>query len=435
MTRHPQTAAKLAMEPFTTEPQELVEVVPVESEPEGESSAASCPVSYRDRILIDVIHDGNWLPEEYLVDRDGGVITYRDIEEQYIVERDWGASLVAARIAAFLGLPSFARVKVARVLLDFGRFPGSTPRHAEHLTRFAINYPFSKRLSYAQKKDLLERYYDGISDRYDELIEGKLIKIAVHTYDRYNDSGTERPPVSLLTRSLTYQTASELPAGLFDPLYPDVLAEFTADRVLRDRISLTLEKAKIPVAHNYPYLLPEGSLEVRYQVWNYFRFLRRRFEEAHPELVRGDGADGAGFEMVWKMLMDTNLRSSDSEALRSYLHMYRRPFAGQEAEFRAAAKAYRKIRDFAEHNRRDLLDAYRFSPERPSSLGLEVRKDIVCELAHDGRPVQPRWEQLDRVASTIARAISVYLREDHEDAPLQHPPLAPGDPWYAHPQD
>lgn len=421
---------ELAAEGFTTEPQELLEVVPVELDGEVRPLAAPCPAAYRDRILIDVIHDGNWVPEEYLVDRDGNPITFRDIEEQYVVERDWGASLVASRIAAYLGLPSFARVKVARVLMDFGRFPGSTPRHAEHLTRFAINYPFSKRLSYAQKKDLLERYYDGISDRYDELIEGKLIKIAVHTYDRFNDSGTERPPVSLLTRSLTYQAASELPAGLFDPLYPDVLAEFTADRVLRDRISLTLEKAKIPVAHNYPYLLPEGSLEVRYQVWNYFRFLRRRFEETHPPQ-----AGGPGFERVWKMLMDTNLRSSDSESLRSYLHMYRRSSAGQEAEFHAAAAAYRQIRDFADRNRRDLLDAYRFSPERPSSLGLEVRKDIVCELDHEGRPVRPRWDQLDRVASTIARAISVYLHEDHDDAPILHPPLAPGDPWYAHPQD
>ena len=100
------------------------------------------------------------------------------------------------------------------------------------------------------------------------------MKIAIHTYDRYIESGTERPATSIMTRSIGYQTESEMPFGLFDPLYPDVLSEFTADRVLRDRISLTLEKKQIPVAHNYPYCLPEGSLEVRYQVWAFFHALQ-----------------------------------------------------------------------------------------------------------------------------------------------------------------
>ena len=88
---------------------------------------------------------------------------------------------------------------------------------------------------------------------------GKDIKIAIHTYDTHNKTGTIRPHLSLLTRSFGYQNENEMPYGVFDPLYPDVLAEFTCDRVLRDRISLTLEKIGLPVAHNYPYLLPDGS--------------------------------------------------------------------------------------------------------------------------------------------------------------------------------
>ena len=56
------------------------------------------------------------------------------------------------------------------------------------------------------------------------------------------------------------------------------MAEFTVDQILRDRISLTLEKG-IPVAHNYPYLLPEGSIEVRHQVWRFFKWLQTHFEK------------------------------------------------------------------------------------------------------------------------------------------------------------
>ena len=33
-----------------------------------------------------------------------------------------------------------------------------------------------------------------------------------------------------------------MPEGMFDPLFPDVLADYTVDRVLVSRISLALEK-------------------------------------------------------------------------------------------------------------------------------------------------------------------------------------------------
>ena len=44
--------------------------------------------------------------------------------DAYYYERDWGASMVAGEIASFLGLPGHYSVNVARVLMDFGRFPG-----------------------------------------------------------------------------------------------------------------------------------------------------------------------------------------------------------------------------------------------------------------------------------------------------------------------
>lgn len=408
---------------LTTEAHDLVDRIAVDAPTENASPLED---EAKPRVFIDVIHDGHWLPAEFLTDRDGNEITLEQIAPDYIRERDWGAGHIAARLARQLGLPSYARVNVARVLMDFARFPGSTPRNADHLHRFAINYPFSHLLSYRQKKRVLEDYYDGVSKELEAQLAGRLVKIAIHTYDQYNESGTERPAMSLMTRSIGYQTESEMPAGLFDPMYPDVLAEFTSDRVLRDRISLTLEKAKIPVAHNYPYLLPEGSLEVRYQVWAFFRALRDEFENAYPET-----ADNPSYEMVWEMLFDTNLRSSESEALRSYMHMYRRPPIGREHQFARAEDAYEHVEAFCE-DQADFIERYRFSRRRTSSIAIEVRKDIACELGTDGAPVAMKWENINLVADTLADAISTYFRDDHDVAHDGFPTeeLERHDPWY-----
>ncbi|MCA9519597.1 MAG: hypothetical protein KC609_01430, partial [Myxococcales bacterium] len=381
------------------------------------------PDEYRGILSLDVIHDGRCIPDEFLIDRHGGAIEEEALRERFIAERDWGASIIAARLAQHLGLGGFLRVGIARVLLDFGRFPGSTAWLASHLNRFAINFPFSELLSYRQKATLLERYYDGISREFEAALDGKLLKIAIHTYDTHNQSGTVRPPVSLLTRSVGIETHGEMPQGLFDPLYPDILGEFTADRVLRDRMSLLLEKSGIPVAHNYPYNLPEGSLEVRYQVWSFFRYVRRRFEEAHPDAI-GDPA----FRMVWEMLSDTNLRSSESEALRSHIHMFRRPPEDRRAEFETAEAAYTRVQRFLDADNRQVIDDYRFSPSRASSLAIEVRKDLIFDLDDAGWPIRYRPETVDVLTHAMADALATYLRDDR---PLGTPqPFERRDPWY-----
>ncbi len=387
---------------LTTQPQPLLETIAVEVE-----GGHLLPAAVRGAVAIDVIHDGNWIPERYTVDCHGAPISLEGLAADYTRERDWGASFVAEALASSLGVPAFARVNVARVLLDFGRFPGSTPPNAEHLNRFAVNFPFSHILSYRQKKMLLEELYDPISGAFEAHLSRRQLKIAIHTYDQYNASGTERPAVSLLTRTLGYQNNSEMPEGLFDPLYPDMLLEFTADRVLRDRVSLTLEKRGIPVAHNYPYLLPEGSLEVRYQVWTFFQSLRASFLTAYPS-----AENDIAFEMVWQMLFDTNLRSSESEALRSFIHMYRRAPPALTHVFDAAADAYDQIRSFAHREQDELVQAYRFSPDRASSLAVEVRKDLVCELDEDGFPLRPRPGNIAFICDALAEAIKRYYDED-----------------------
>ena len=387
------------------------------------------PEHYRTRMLIDVPHDGAWIPDEFLVDGQGEPIHADTLRSHYVHERDWGASLVAERLAGRLELDGYVAVGVARVLLDFGRFPGITTRTADHLQRFAINYPFSELLSFRQKRRVLEAYYDRISRSLEDHLDGKLLKIAIHTYDRYNKSGTERPAVSLMTRAIGYQTESELPWGIFDPLYPDVLAEDTCDRILRDRISLTLEKTNVPVAHNYPYCLPEGSLEVRHQVWAFFRFVQRSFEQSHPGT-----AGHEDYLPVWEMLLDTNLRSSDSAALRSYIHMYRRAPAGQKRRFHRAEAAYEHIGAYVADRRQELLHEYRFSPERPSSIAIEVRKDIVYELDALGHPVRARRDLIGEVADAIALAVAQYLRSDRVHGGLPVEALERRAPWYLPPR-
>jgi hypothetical protein len=381
-------------EPFTFEP--------AFGKPIGE-----VPEPFRNRILVDTIHDGDLIPPDCLVHRDGRPIDPSDIRSHFELDRDWGAGLVAARLSGALGLPGWYKVNVARVLIDYGRFPGSTTAGADYLSRFAINYPFSDWLSHDRKRLLLEEQYDACSRGMEQAIRGKQIKLACHTYDRRNSSGTLRPQISLVTRSLAYQRDSRMPVGVFDPLYPDMLAEFTADRVLTDRISLDLEKRGIPVAHNYPYCLPEGSIEVRAQVWYFFEFVRKRFESERPDTV----SDPA-YRAVWAMLLDTNRRDTESDALRSYLHFFRRPPAGLEEMFRRVRRAYEEVKARIEDRDRQLVTEYRNSDERLSTIAIEVRKDLVWELGEGERPIRPRPDVAGRIAEAIAAAILRYLRED-----------------------
>lgn len=380
------------------------------------------------RVMVDVIHDGAHIPGEYLAGPNGRRIAESRYYGPYVIERDWGATLVARRLAERLGLRGFYKVNTARCLLDFGRFPGITRPDASHLRRFAINHPFSSLLDFHGCKRLLEEHYDVISAGMDRAIEGKVLKLAVHTYDTTNANGSERPQVSLISRALGMQENNELPFGVFDPLYPDILSEFTVDRILRDRISLTLEKAGVPVAHNYPYLLPEGSPEVRHQVWSFFNWLQQHFEAHHEDAV-GDPC----FELVWRTLKDTNLRSAEAGALRSYLHLFRRPTVALEASFAGAERAYRRLERFVHEDHEAIVRAYRFDTARAMSLGVEVRKDLVWSFDEMGHPEAPDPERGLYVADRIAEAVQVYFSEDRpvaERVRNRFHAFERSEPWY-----
>jgi len=400
-----QEARELAPEiDYSSEPAPPFETVRTEPDPD---SKFLLPAGLRDRVTIDVIHSGNVIPALYLLNRRGEPIAERNFLRSYILERDWGAPLVASALARLLGLGGYNKVNIARTLLDFGRFPGSTPRGARHTERLAINQPFSSLLTHGQKRRLLTEIYDDISTQMERAIDGKLIKIAVHTYDRYSPSGAERPEFSVITRSegLERETPGYITA--FDELYPQELGEFTADPVLRDRISLTLQKKGLFVEPNYPYSLPEGSLEVRARVWSFFVELRRRFEAERPETI-----GNLHYEMVWEMLTDTNLRRADCETLRSYLHMYRRPPIGDEERFERARDAYIEVGEFLRRGRGRIVGEYRDSPDRINAMALEIRKDLLWDFDARGRPVHPHPEEALLFAGAIAEGVVTYLRED-----------------------
>lgn len=399
---------------ITTDEAHPFEAIELEPDPQGNP----CPREFEERVTIDVIHDGCVIPERFL----NGQVS-PEVQRAYTEERDWGAEAVAKSIASALHLPRYHRVNIARALLDFGRFPGVTPKLSDFMHRYAINQPFSQTLSHELKTELLERYYDRISVGMDEAIQGRLLKVAVHTYDEKNPTQTRRPAVSLLSRPHGWQTNLQFASGIFDPLFPNELAEFTCDRILRARIALTLEEAAIYVADNYPYALPEGSVEVRAQVWYFFQFIKTRFEALHGPTVLSAHGSPTPEAMVWNMLLDTNLRSTESGALRSYLHLFKKPSVRGESWYRAAREVYERIKAFLSASHKELIIEYRNSIDRPSALVLEVRKDLVFDFQR----MQPRMEEARLLGRLIAKAITSYLTSDRA---IKRAALAHRDPRF-----
>ncbi|MEM8963713.1 MAG: hypothetical protein AAGD38_19680 [Acidobacteriota bacterium] len=353
------------------------------------------------RICVFTIHDGDQVPRRALRDSGQDVFNRRDIRTTYVTERDWGANLVAEKVAEELGLGGYMRVNLARVLVDYGRFPGVSGNGVPYLDRKSVYPPLADLISEETKHQLITRYYDGISRRLTERFSHSLITLGIHTYDPRNQSGTMRSEVSLVTRSMAYQESSSIPAGVFDPLFPAILCESTAAKSLTYRIVLGLEQAHRDVALNHPYVMPEGSVEIRAQVWFFFRHLRHAFTAAFPETQ-----DDPAYQRVWQMLLDVTRRSSDCETLRGYLHEYREAPHGFDELYRAARQAYAKITRFLDADRAGLINEYRFSRERPSCIGIEVRKDLLFDVDPGRLSVRQRPD-----AEAVARDIAVCLAD------------------------
>lgn len=376
--------------------------------------ASTVDDSMSSSVFIHTVHDGDTIPRRFLEDDRGRPLVDRAVLEQtHARERDWGANLVARSLAAELSLPHYGRVRIARALLDVNRFPGSTPPGChEPLERLAINPPFCDALSHGRKMELLD-LYDAVSDSFERVLHDKLLIIGVHTYDAHNASATKRPQLSLINIPAGYQREARMPYGVFDPIFPDMLGESTCSRILRDRVSLNLERAGFRVISNHPYALPEGSIEVRSQVWFFFSYVRQRFCAEHPQT-----ASEPAYDLVWRMLLNTNLREALPEALRGHLHRFRRAAPQHAALFRNAQEAYARIRDYLADGR--IRDDFRRSPKRPSSIAIEIRKDLVCDIGPSREITKAATDKTKQRAQLIAQVVAGAIRTYFDtDRPLR----------------
>ncbi len=390
--------------PEITEHLEVVEHVPVR---ETKGARPGGHPDHDNQALVFTIHDGDQLPRHLLGRHSEEIVAESETQAAYLHERDWGANLVARHLAREVGVGSFARVNLARVVMDFGRFPGTSSVGEEYLRRHALFPPLEHRFSEDARHEILRRYYDGAAQAFVQFFAGPRITLSVHTYDPLNLTGTRRPQVSLVTRSLEYQQTSTMPPYIFDPLFPPELCEATCERLLTYQALADLESDGWHTALNYPYIMPEGSVEIRAQVWLFFRYLRREFTRSFPET-----RDLPGYQRVWQLLFDVIRRSTDAERLRGYLHRYREPPRGAEKLFAEARHAYGEVRRYLEANRDLLLDGYRFSGDRLSCLGIEVRKDLLCEIDRQRGRVRPHADAENnarRIAACIAPAVRSYL--------------------------
>ena len=77
-------------------------------------------------------------------------------------------------------------------------------------------------------------------------------------------------------------------------------------------------------------------------------------------------------------------------------------------------KAYERLQNFLQNNYQQLVTEFRNSPDRPNSLGIEVRKDFVWEFSDEKCrfPIAPKVENAALVAEILAKAIMIYFTED-----------------------
>ncbi len=376
-----------------------------------------------ERSLVYTIHDGRGIPAELLGASETALLRGREVCRAYRTERDWGANLVAGHLARHLGLGGYVKVRVARVLLDFGRLPGSSPAGVAHLKRRAVFPPVGPMLAAETIDRVLERCYGGLEAEMTRRLAGKTLSIAIHTYDPLDADGKLRPELSLITgfttgdRPVRAYRATESPdtrsaydRSAYDPLFPMDLREAACDPALSRRVISNLERGGREVTLNRPYDLHEGSVELRAQGRFFFRYLRRRFEAAFAKK-----GESASHRWAWAMLADIARRSSASRVLDGFVHRSRPAPAGLEWTCAGGRRAYREIADFLTAHRAELLSDYRFVHDRPSTLAIEVRKDLLCELDNDGAVAGLRLDA-QHVARDLARrlatAVAAYVRKD-----------------------
>ena len=362
-------------------------------------------------VIVDVIHDGTHIPPciDSFFEADGCVRS--DVRDAFVRERDWGAAAVAERLAYHLGLRGYQHVHAARVGSDYNRFRGRSVPEAGHLGRRALFPPASELLDDSQGETALAACFDPVSRalqaRAEEAFgdgsvrDSRLTRVTVHSYDDRAGDGHRRPKTSLIFTPFEYHEHARLPASIYPPVFPDRLAEFTADRALAYRMALLLEKNYLPVAVNSPYFLPLGGAEMRLQVWCYIRHLRQVVESQAP------GHEAERFAPLWPVLESVD-----------------EPWVGRILD----GDQQRLLDDlcaWVQAHRFEAVERYRYSAYRPNAIEVEVRKDIIWKgswqtLADGHEAFVPeedglRHDEVDRVAAVMAEGIRWYLQKDQPD--------------------
>ena len=168
------------------------DTTPVQFIPLTRSSNALLPQELCDLISIDVIHDGVYIPPSYLETYRGFRLTKKEFNNA-LLSRETGVQILWQKRYQSISLVRFYNCQNSLMSLDFWKIPGGRPEMVLHTSEDLQSIPFAQWLDYDQKRSLLEDHYDVISNQMEEQLRGKLLKIAIHTYDPYNDSGTERP--------------------------------------------------------------------------------------------------------------------------------------------------------------------------------------------------------------------------------------------------
>lgn len=362
-------------------------------------------------VLVDVVHDGVRIPPSVEPYFESNGALRQDVQDAFVRERDWGSGAVAERLAYHLGLRGYHSKQAARVVCDYNRFRGRTVEGAGHLGRRALFPPGSELLPEDVGETALRECFDPVSNqlfsRVGEAIEGvpvqdsRLLRITVHTYDDRAGEGHRRPKVSLIFTPFEYHEWFRLPTNVYPPVFPDRLAEFTADRALAYRMALMLEKNYLPVAVNSPYFLPLGGAEMRLQVWCYMQHLQRQVERFASD------ADVQAYEPLWPIVCNVDepwgTRDLDPDVLRLV----------DDLETFVAA-----------HHEESVL-RYRYSAYRPNAIEVEVRKDIIWkgewQTLDDGSDAFVPYpdgldeDEVDRVAAVMASGVREYLVHDQPE--------------------
>jgi hypothetical protein len=368
------------------------DIVAVEPDRDG----YAIPVPYRRAVLIDAIHDGNVLPAQYLARATG---SEEMLNTRYATERNWGAGILAGHLAAALHLPAFFRVRTARSLVDFDCLPGVSFEEPP-APRLAIHPPFDRWLDFAQQRRLLAEHYDPIADGLERALRDVRLKLSVHTSDEVGPDGRRNPPVRLRAEA-AWPHELDL-RERFDPLFPRRRLARTADRLLKARLSFTLEEQGIEVS-DAPLQL--GSVELRTTVRKYSQQLREAYELAHAPVPW----DPEAWDLVWDMISDPELRTSNP--LPGFIHHLRQAPPGLEARFDRARRVYHHIAEFARDVEADLA---RDLHQHFGCVAIEVRRDLVWNSV-DGPFGAPRREAVRELARTLAVGVQRYLLEDRPE--------------------